>query len=134
MVICKRIRALFVIQNAVFRSLSCIGRTSKQRHHNDEYSRLAFLCNASAVTFNSYTQLSGRQISFLACDIAMALPQEVKYACDVEWIDPVTGVAWKYQLNYYIESGEIEMVRFYEWPYAIILSCNWMSDQAMIKS
>lgn len=41
----------------------------------------------------------------------MALLEDVKYAYKVEWNDSISGVIWVYQLNFYPETGEIEMVR-----------------------
>ena len=35
---------------------------------------------------------------------------EDRYAYDVEWKDPRTGVVWNYQLYLYPETGEVEMV------------------------
>ena len=38
------------------------------------------------------------------------LDEEVRYSFEVEWADPITEVKWRYQLNLYDDSGEIEMV------------------------
>ena len=34
-----------------------------------------------------------------------------KYAFIAEWLDPGTGYLWKYQLFFYAETNEVEMVR-----------------------
>lgn len=40
----------------------------------------------------------------------MASSRDHVLAFDVDWNDRVTGIVWRYQLKYYTETGEIEMV------------------------
>ena len=37
--------------------------------------------------------------------------EDLRYAYRVQWSDAVSGTVWEYQLSFYPETGEVEMVR-----------------------